>query len=73
VYVKPTVLETFLVQAYYENETKLNGPGQLVPADQTYIPTNKENYLLYLRKGKYLVTFRDIGYRLIGKLSIEVN
>lgn len=73
VYVKPIVKETFLVQAYYENETKLNGPGQLVPADQTYIPTNKENYLLYLRKGKYLVTFRDIAYRLIGKLTIEVN
>lgn len=73
VYVKPTVKETFLVQAYYEDETKLNGPGKLVPADQTYIPTNKENYLLYLKKGKYLVTFRDIGYRLIGKLSIEVN
>ena len=73
VYVKPTVKETFLVQAYYENETKLNGPGQMVPADQTYIPTNKENYLLYLRKGKYLVTFRDIAYRLIGKLTIEVN
>jgi len=73
VYVKPTVKETFLVQAYYENETKLNGPGELIPADQTYVPTNKENYLLYLRKGKYLVTFRDITYRLIGKLTIEVN
>ncbi len=73
VYINPTVKETFLVQAYYENETKLNGPGELIPADQTYIPTNKINYLLYLRKGRYLVTFRDIEYRLIGKLSIEVN
>jgi hypothetical protein len=73
VYVNPTLKDVFLVQAYYDNETKLNGPGQLVPADQTYIPTNKENYLLFLRKGKYLVTFRDKGYRLIGKLKIEAN
>jgi hypothetical protein len=71
--VKPTVEKTFLAQAYYEDETKLYGPGKLVPADQTYIPTNKENYLLYLRKGKYLVVFRDVGYRLIGKLNLEVN
>jgi hypothetical protein len=73
VYVKATVKNSFLVQAYYEAETKLNGPGQLVPADQTYIPTNKENYLLFLRAGRYLITFRDVGYHLIGKLSIEVN
>jgi len=73
VYIKPTVPETFLAQAYYEGETKKFGPGQIVPADQTYIKTNKQNFLLYLRKGKYLITFRDITYRLIGKLTIEVN
>ena len=73
VYVKPPVKNTFLAQAYYEDETKQYGPGQLVPADQTYVPTNKENYFLYLRKGKYLITFRDVAYRLIGKLNIEVN
>ncbi|HLK31040.1 MAG TPA: hypothetical protein VKT28_20850 [Puia sp.] len=73
VYVKAIVKKTFLVQAYYDAETKLNGPGQLVPADQTYISTNKDNYLLFLRKGKYLVTFRDIAYHLIGKLNMEVN
>jgi uncharacterized iron-regulated protein len=73
IYVNSTVKGAFLVQAYYENETTLNGPGRLIPADQTYVQTNKGNYLLYLRKGRYLVTFRDIGYRLIGKLSIEVN
>ncbi|HVM89854.1 MAG TPA: hypothetical protein VMT76_16830 [Puia sp.] len=73
VYIKPTVKNTFLVQAYYEYETKLSGPGQTIPADQSYIVSNKDSYLLYLQKGKYLVVFRDIGYHLIGKLSIEVN
>jgi len=72
-YVKATVAKTFLVQAYYDYETNLNGPGKVVPADQTYINTNNDNYALYLRKGKYLVTFRDVGYHLIGKLNIEVN
>jgi len=72
-YVKATVAKTFLVQAYYDYETNLNGPGKVVPADQTYINTNNDNYALYLRKGKYLVTFRDVAYRLIGKLNIEVN
>ena len=72
-YVKATVAKTFLVQAYYDYETNLNGPGKVVPADQTYISTNNDNYALYLRKGKYLVTFRDVGYHLIGKLNIEVN
>jgi hypothetical protein len=73
VLIKPTVKKTFLVQAYYDFETKLNGPGQAVPADQSYIPSNKDSYLLYMRKGKYLLVFRDIGYHLIGKLNIEVN
>ncbi len=72
-YIKPTVANTFLVQAYYENETKLNGPGQLVPADQSYISLDRGSYLLYLRTGKYLIVFRDIAYHLIGKLNIEVN
>ncbi|MBS1947671.1 MAG: hypothetical protein JST47_07865 [Bacteroidetes bacterium] len=73
VYVKSTVNGTFLVQAYYDNETKLGGPEQTVPADQSYLTSNKDSYLLYLRKGKYLIVFRDIAYHLIGKLNIEVN
>jgi hypothetical protein len=73
VYVKATVPGTFLVQAYYEEETRSCGPGQLVPADQTYLSTNHDSYLLYLRKGKYLVTMRSIGYHLIGRLNLEVN
>jgi hypothetical protein len=29
--------------------------------------------LLYLRKGKYKVFFRDINYQILNVLSIEVN
>ena len=72
-YIKPTVPDVFLAQAYYLNETKMYGPGLAVPADQTYIQSGKGNFLFYLKKGKYLVTFRDISYRLIGKLNIQVD
>ena len=72
-YIKPQEKNTFLVQAYYQSELPQEGPGQIVPADQTYIPTNKENYLLFLRKGAYILVFRDIEYRIIGKQPIEVN
>lgn len=72
-YVKPAEKNSFLVQAYYENEANENGPAQLIPADQTYIPTNKENYLLYLKKGKYIIVFRDMDYKILSKLNIEVS
>ena len=72
-YVKPSEKNSFLVQAYYENEANENGPAQLIPADQTYIPTNKENYLLYLKKGKYIIVFRDMDYKILSKLNIEVS
>jgi hypothetical protein len=75
VYVKPTVQSTFLVQAYYQDEVAANGnkPWQLVPADQTYIPGGKKSYLLYLKKGKYTVLFRDIDYHILNSLNLEVN
>jgi hypothetical protein len=73
VYINANVKNVFLVQAYYQSEADQNGPGQIVPADQSYIPTNKGNYLLYLRRGKYVIVFRSAGYHLIGKLKIEVN
>jgi hypothetical protein len=65
----------FLVQAYYraEMENNENKPWQLVPADQSYIPSSKKNYLLYLKKGKYTVLFRDIDYHILNTLDIEVN
>jgi hypothetical protein len=73
VYVNPNIKDVFLVQAYYQKEADQYGPGQIVPADQSYIPTNKGNYLLYLRKGKYIIIYRSLGYHLIGKLKIEVE
>ncbi|HMH23080.1 MAG TPA: hypothetical protein VK563_14950 [Puia sp.] len=65
----------FLVQAYYrtEMENNENKPWQLVPADQSYIPSSKKAYLLYLKKGKYTVLFRDIDYHILNTLNIEVN
>jgi hypothetical protein len=44
-----------------------------VPADQTYYQGGKDRYLLYLRKGKYKIFFRDINYRILSTLPIEVN
>jgi hypothetical protein len=72
-YIKPPQKNIFLVQAYYQSEMTEKGPAKLVPADQAYIPTNKENFLLYLKKGKYIIVFRDIEYRILGKLNIEVS
>lgn len=72
-YVKPAIRHTFLVQAFYERESKDLDPDTLVPADQTYIPTNGQNYLLYLRKGRYVIVFRDINYEALGRLSIQVD
>ncbi len=73
VYVNPNLKDVFLVQAYYQSEANESGPGKIVPADQSYIPTSKGNYLLYLRKGKYIIVYRSLGYHLIGKLNIDVN
>jgi hypothetical protein len=74
-FIKPTSPNVFLVQAYYENEIveNENTPWQLVPADQTYIPGGKKSYLLYLKKGKYRVYFRDINYQIVGTLNVEVD
>jgi len=72
-YVKPANKNTFFVQAYYQYESFGNKPGQVIPADQTYIPTNKNNYLLYLHRGKYIIIFRDMSYKILSTLHIEVN
>ena len=64
-----------LVQAYYQDELARedNKPWQLVPADQTYRAGGKKLYLLYLKKGKYTVYFRNIDYHVLNTLNIEVN
>lgn len=72
-YVKPSNKSTFLVQAYYQFETFGSKPGQVIPADQTYIPSSKGNYLLYLKRGKYVVLFRDMNYKILNTQHIEVN
>ncbi|HVU57529.1 MAG TPA: hypothetical protein VHD83_20840 [Puia sp.] len=73
--IKPSSPAVFFVQAYYQDEIaeNKNKPWQLVPADQTYIPGGKKLYLLYLKKGKYDVYFRDINYHILSTLNIEVN
>jgi hypothetical protein len=72
-YIKPTNKNTFLVQAYYQLETIDGKPGTVVPADQTYIQANKGSYLLYLKKGQYIVLFRDMKYRVLYTQHVEVN
>lgn len=72
-YIKPSNKNTFLAQAYYQFESFSARPGQVIPADQTYIPTSKGNYLLYLRRGKYIVVFRDMQYKTLNTLHVEVD
>lgn len=73
--IKPSSPSVFFVQAYYQDEIaeNKNKPWQLVPADQTYISGGKKLYLLYLKKGKYVIYFRDIDYHILSTLNIEVN
>jgi hypothetical protein len=73
--IKPSSPSVFLVQAYYQDEVSANKnkPWQLVPADQTYVPGGKRLYVLYLKKGRFTVYFRDIDYHILGTLNIEVN
>ena len=74
-YVKRSSNAVFFVQAYYQNEIDDNDntPWQLVPADQTYLTGGGKKYLLWLKKGKYKVFFRDMNYHILTALSIEVN
>jgi hypothetical protein len=79
-YIKSPSNAVFLVQAYYQQEIDNNDntPWQLVPADQTYTPGGRDGmgrirYLLYLRKGKYKIIFRDINYKMLSTLPIEVS
>jgi hypothetical protein len=73
--VKPPVENVYFVQAYYQSEIIANddAPWQLIPADQTYITNGAGNYLLYLRKGKYRIYFRDINYQILNTLNVDVN
>ena len=72
-YIKPPNKNVFFVQAYYQFETFGNIPAQVIPADQTYIPNSKGNYLMYLQRGKYIIVFRNMDYKIINTQHIEVN
>jgi len=71
--IKPKNKETFLVQAYYEFESFGTKPGQVVPADQTYFSYGKGTYTLYLRRGLYILIFRDKQYKTLYTQHLEVN
>ena len=61
--VKLKTKDIFLVQAYYQFESFGTKPGQVVPADQTYFSYGNGVYTLYLRRGLYILIFRDMQYK----------
>jgi hypothetical protein len=71
--VKTTNRNIFLVQAYYQFESFGTKPGQVVPADQTYFSYGNGAYTLYLRRGLYILIFRDMQYKTLYTQHLEVN
>lgn len=63
----------FLVQAYYQYESIGTKPGQVVPADQTYFSSGDGVYTLYLRRGLYILIFRNMQYQTLYTQHLEVN
>jgi hypothetical protein len=71
--VKTSNRNIFLVQAYYQFESFGAKPGQVVPADQTYFSYGNGTYTLYLRRGLYILIFRDMQYKTLYTQHLEVN
>ena len=71
--IKTKNKEIFLVQAYYQYESFGSKPGQVVPADQTYFTYGNGTYTLYLRRGLYILIFRDMEYKTLYTQHLEVN
>jgi hypothetical protein len=71
--VKTKNQNIFLVQAYYQFESFGTKPGQVVPADQTYFSYGNGTYTLYLRRGLYILIFRDMQYKTLYTQHLEVN
>ncbi len=71
--VKTKNQNIFLVQAYYQFESFGTKPGQVVPADQTYFSYGSGTYTLYLRRGLYILIFRDMQYKTLYTQHLEVN
>jgi hypothetical protein len=71
--VKTKNKDIFLVQAYYQFESFGTKPGQTVPADQTYFLYGNGTYTLYLRRGLYILMFKDKHYTTLYTQHLEVN
>jgi hypothetical protein len=71
--IKTSNSEIFLVQAFYQFESFGTTPGQVVPADQTYFSYGKGYYTLYLRRGLYILIFRDMKYSTLYTQHLEVK
>jgi hypothetical protein len=72
--IKPSAnKDIFLVQAYYQFESFGTVPGKVVPADQTYFSAGKGYYTLYLRRGLYILLFKDLNYKTIYTQHLEVK
>jgi hypothetical protein len=71
--IKTTNRNIFLVQAYYQFESFGTKPGQVVPVDQTYFSYGSGVYTLYLRRGLYILIFRDMQYKTLYTQHLEVN
>jgi hypothetical protein len=71
--IKSKNKDIFLVQAYYQYESFGTKPGQVVPADQTYFVYGNGVYTLYLRRGLYILIFRDKQYKTLYTQHLEVN
>ena len=71
--IKTKNKDIFLVQAFYQFESFGTKPGQVVPADQTYFSYGNGIYTLYLRRGLYILIFRDMQYKTLYTQHLEVN
>lgn len=71
--IKTKNANIFLVQAYYQFESFGTKPGQVIPADQTYFSYGAGVYTLYLRRGLYILIFRDMQYKTLYTQHLEVN
>jgi hypothetical protein len=71
--VSPQERNLFMVQAYYEDEFNSTPLEQLIPADQTYIPSDYGYYSLYLKPGRYKLVFRDVGYQQLNVREKQVQ
>lgn len=74
VFIKPSAnKDIFLLQAYYQFESFGTVPGKVIPADQTYFTSGKGYYTLYLRRGLYILLFKNLNYKTVYTQHLEVK